>query len=318
MADLLRQFLAWFDAPSTSISLVQLQDFGPNTLETLQTLKLIEPTSMATRLTCPECDAGHVETVTELIEDGVRFWFITCPEVGIVRIDATALGRWTVSHERLAERLASEFGGSSTSLLDGRVWRVGAHESSGRRREVLLARGFRWQEHASCVARIRRSVGAIVLVPCEPPPVERWGEKSPRVVELERVLDWPSSGISLDRVLLKTLIDEADEAARLATVMLDPQMLERVVEREVGKRIPTTVSDNVVIEVVAKTRSYDEAVEKLRAQGVKISRTQVGVIVNRNGGLEAIRGPRSLRSFDLPVVPSRDRDGPEDSDNSGK
>ena len=221
MDELLPRLLAWFDAPSASISLAQLQDSGTDALGMLRGLKLIAPTSQATRLTCPECDVGHVETVAELVEDGVRVWFITCPEVGVVRLDATALQRWAISHDRFAALVASELGGTSTSLLDGRVWRVGTYEANGKRRDVLLARGLRWPDQAACVARVRRSVGAVVLAPCEPPPVEGWGDKPPRVVELERALSQSAGGISLDPVLLKNLIDEADEAARLTSVKVD-------------------------------------------------------------------------------------------------
>ncbi|MBL9147338.1 MAG: hypothetical protein JNM94_01460 [Phycisphaerae bacterium] len=107
-----------------SISRGLLDDIGPDAIGTLVQLKLIEPAAPATRLTCPECDTGHVETVAELIEEGTRFSFITCPEVGMVRIDPTALERWAFSHDRFAALVASELGGTSTSLLDGRVWRV--------------------------------------------------------------------------------------------------------------------------------------------------------------------------------------------------
>lgn len=317
MADLIRQLLAWFDAPSASIPLAVLQDVGADAFETLKRLKLIEPTSQATRLTCPECDVGHVETVAALIEDGSHFWFITCPEVGVVRLDVTALKRWAISHDRFAALLASELGGTSTSLLDGRVWRVGTYEANGRRREVLLARGLRWPEHADCMARIRRSVGAVVLTPCEPPPVGSWNGKPPRVVELEPVLSRSAAGISLDPVLLKNLIDEADEAARLASVQVDETTIAKVVDRAVSKRVPRRTNEETLLEVIRRTKTLDEAVEKLRAQKIRTSRSALDRLVQKHGGIDAVRGPRSKRSFGLPV-PSQERDEKDDFDEDAK
>lgn len=300
-----------------SISSGLLDDIGPDAIGTLVQLKLIEPTAPATRLTCSECDTGHVETVAELIEGGIRFSFITCPEVGMVRFDPTALERWAFSHDRFAALVASELGGTSTSLLDGRVWRVGTFEANGKRRDVLIARGLRWPEHASCMARIRRSVGAVVLAPCEPPPVGSWGGKPPRVVELERVLDQSTVGISLDTVLLKNLIDEADEVARLASVQVDETTLAKVVDRAVAKRVPRRPADETLLAVVRRTKTLDEAVEKLDSQGIPISRSSLDRLVQEHGGIDAVRGPRSKRSFDLPV-PSQSWDEKSEFDDDDK
>ena len=317
MAELLRQVLAWFDAPSVSISRGLLDDIGPDAIGTLVQLKLIEPAAPATRLTCPECDTGHVETVAELIEEGTRFSFITCPEVGMVRIDPTALERWAFSHDRFAALVASELGGTSTSLLDGRVWRVGAHEANGKRRDVLIARGLRWPEHAGCVARIRRSMGAVILVPCEPPPIGSWGGKPPRVVELERALGQSADGISLDLLLLKSLVDEADEAARLISVQVDETTLAKVADRAVAKRVPRRTNEETKLEVVARTATLDEAVARLKAQAIKTSRSALDRLVQKHGGIGAVRGPRSTRSFDLPV-PSQDWDENSEFDEDDK
>ena len=300
-----------------SISRETLDDIGPHARDTLVRLGLIEPTAPATRLTCPECDTGHVETVTELIEDGVRLWFITCPEVGVVRIAPAALERWAIPHDRFTALVASALGGISTSLLDGRVWSVGTYEVNGKRRDVLIARGLRWPEHAGCAARIRRSRGAIVLVPGEPPPDGNWDGKPPRVVELERVLGLSADGISLDPLLLKNLIDEADEAARLASVQVDETLLAKVVDRAVAKRVPRRPADETLLEVVRRTRSLDEAIEKLDSQGITISRSSLDRLVQKHGGIDAVRGPRSKRSFDLPV-PSQGRDEKEEFNTDDK
>lgn len=300
-----------------SISRGLLDDIGPDAHDSLVRLRLIELTAPATRLTCPECDAGHVETVAELIEDGVRFWFITCPEVGVMRIDRTGLERWAISHDRFAALVASELGGTSSSLLDGRVWRVGTYEANSKRREVLLARGLGWPEREGCMARIRRSVGAVVLAPCESPPVGRWDGRPPRVVELARVLSQSTGRIALDPVLLKNLIDEADETARLTSVQVDETTLAKVVDRAVAKRVPRRPADETLLEVVRRTRTLDEAVERLDSQGITISRSSLHRIVEKHGGVDAVRGPRSKRSFDLPV-PSQDWDEKSEFDDDDK
>ena len=144
--------------------------------ERLVGLGLLVRTEDAQRVLCLECH-GHVEEIiaSDGPDESARL-FVPCPQVLRARVPPEARWQWQANFDGLVGALALTLGlaGRPTELLPRRLWRLGRTEWQGRRRDVLFARGLRWEDATGVRSAILRARRPIVFVPQSKPDDDFW------------------------------------------------------------------------------------------------------------------------------------------------
>lgn len=167
----------------------------------------------ARTVTCDACQDGHVEEVVR-IEDPlgspVRA-YIPCPELGRVAVPLERLKQWVIDFEGLAQAVAQSvpLAGNVDEIVPARLWALGTMTTTGRRREVFLARGASWIDAPAVLGpRVRRSSDKVLLVPGDPPNGDGWSDPPPAIA-LRHIARMDARRLVIDRAHLEGVQREA-------------------------------------------------------------------------------------------------------------
>lgn len=155
--------------------------------------------STAASVTCPACDAHHVELVDWVRAPGLApRAFVVCPENGPVPVEAETLRQWAVRPNALAALVANALGaqGGVSEPVPVRVWKLGTVRAGGAPRAAFLALGTTRPDAPAVFARVPDLAmpNALVLVPAVPP-TSVWSDRAPVVVPLSDALAVGATGL---------------------------------------------------------------------------------------------------------------------------
>lgn len=157
--------------------------------------------STAASVTCPACDAHHVELVQWVRAPGREARaFVSCPENGPVPVELEALWQWAVRPNSLAALVAETIGarGGTSEPVPGRVWKLGTVRAGAAPRAAFLALGATKPDAPAVFARVPELTlpNALVLVPAVTP-ASAWTECAPVVVPLSDAITVGATGLEL-------------------------------------------------------------------------------------------------------------------------
>ncbi len=295
-----------FDLVEPTFSAAEVAAWSSTEFAALRAASLIRAAPPATHVSCPGCDDGHVEEVQRVGSDAGEQLFLICPTAGRVRLAHAELEQWTIGFDRAATMLAGAINGSATTVVPGRLWRLGKSKFGEVAREVLLARGLGWADRASVIDKVPRGGPPIILVASDVPPREVWRGVRPAVVNVTRVVDWSNDGFAIDAVLLKTLVDGEDAASRRLTgVELDGETLAGIVRREAAKQAKTELREEAMVDAYVRHGSTRRAAAALKEQGHSVDHSTVSRAVKKFGGPAEVRRMAELASVEKPVALQR-------------
>jgi len=307
MPDPFNIVLSSFDIPEPCFSSAEVGTWPGPDVDALAKLDVLRDGGTATHISCSACGDGHVEEVQRIGDDQRARFFIICPTAGRVRVTVDELKQWTIGVNALADHLARALGTkAATSLVAGRLWRLATTKWGERAREVLLARGLSWEDAAQVISRVPRGGPPIVLVASPAPAREIWRGVPPAVVSLARVLESDGGTVSVNAVLLKTLVDEEDVASRrLKGVEVDEETLAGMVRREAAKQAKTQLPDETMAALIGVHGTSRKAQAALKEEGIDVHHTTIYRAGKRAGGAKKLRQEAPLRSVEKSVALQR-------------
>ena len=245
----------------------------------------------APRVLCPECHEHFEEIVACDGTDGSVRWFIPCPTVLRARVPPEARRQWQANLDGLVAQLALTLGltGRPAELLPRRLWRVGRTAWQGMRRDVLLARGLRWEDAAGVRRAIVRTHRPVVFGPPNKPDNDFWKRPVPPVLALAQVATLAEQGLDVDRLEIVAAIRDAEvrQADQLAVVT--EEQLKLMVRQQVKAEGKTSLTDDVFLQAYRHCGSVREAAAFLSRQtGQAVSKDQVHRALKRAGGAAAV------------------------------
>lgn len=159
---------------------------------------MLVPTTPATRVVCPRCEAGHVEEVMWFDDTkGASHPVVRCQEYGVAVLSPGDLERQRLVPGDLAAEIHRQLRMSPAprELLRDRAWSVGG--PGGENLPVVLARGLSWPDGGSVEAVLSRH-DAVVLV------FLTHEVRSARDMLLADVVGWQDGALTIDRERLLT------------------------------------------------------------------------------------------------------------------
>lgn len=168
---------------------------------------LIRATSDATWIRCPECSDGHsAEVIERSLPKGRSGYAITCPEAGLVPIDALLLRQWRVDPEALATAMAVAYGMQRAveTLVPGQAWRLGSAILEDQLYAVVLIRGLKALDGVAGVSPAKTV--ALVLGEEQSP-----GTSFAAVIPLKSVLRLQGQTLTIDQERIATAVGGDDE-----------------------------------------------------------------------------------------------------------
>lgn len=174
----------------------ELHELGFPSSATIEAIPVFKRSENLREVECDACGERHVEHV-QFISGPVGSEpraYISCPQVGRVRVGLERLEVWRIDVEGLTARVASALGlsGSPRAIVDGRLWLLGTARFADRARDVFVVRGARWPDGRQLLddnARIAASRCPIILVPNLFPHDAAWTGNERIVVSMSE-FDW--------------------------------------------------------------------------------------------------------------------------------
>lgn len=186
---------------------------------------LLAETAPATATECDSChDPHYAPVIVEETDGHPPRWFLRCPSLGAVPVDADDLRRWAVCVPALGRPLA---GRDAEERVPGLVWRLGPIPfpfDAGERVGWLVV-GWRGRTGVASNLPELRAANAVTFVPAHLPPANVWGVAPPSVVvPLIDVLRVTGTGVVANSSALAlflppepvVVIEPADDRPRLA------------------------------------------------------------------------------------------------------
>lgn len=309
MNDPLEVIWSCFDAPSVAFAAEEIARWPAGVLERLVALGVVCDAEPAQHTACPHCPDHHVEEVLYRAgPNGVRY-FIPCPETLRVEVPVQQLRRWTIDFDAVARSASSAIveSGRCTSLVAGRLWRLGRVNWQGSHRDVLLARGLLWPDGAQLTQRIDGTGRAIVVVSERVPARQFWPELPPPVVALSAIARSSAAAISIDPADLAATVQEVDAANRqVRPLALTPKQQKQVFRSAAADVLKSAVKDEDFVSAYREHGSYRKAAKALSERlGVTVSKDAVQRAVESAGGIEAVKSDDSSESVQRTVASQR-------------
>ncbi|MEM6504467.1 MAG: hypothetical protein AAF711_03275 [Planctomycetota bacterium] len=206
MTDELNPIWPLFESADTTLTPTGWLRLPAATRHVLQSTGLAKPAGYSERIPCPACVTPHIERViTKTRKDGTPQYYIRCPREMRVEVDDRDRQRWKLDVLTLAKAIAVSAGltGDMKFVSHDRLILLGQHEFRGVRAEVYLARGLGRKVASSVITALPASVvPPVVFVPSTAPPVDAWGQMSPRVFPLASCHTYIEGAVGIDwRVL---------------------------------------------------------------------------------------------------------------------
>ncbi len=289
----MRLLLAAADDLGRTFDHRDLSEWPPGSLQVFQKLGVVRRSAGGLTASCPSCDDGHIEVVTERPgPDGQTRLFIYCPEQLRLEVTAEMCQGWEVNPEGLAASVAAGLGlkGTPKAVVPNRLWRLGRIPCDGTTREVVFAVRLGEADATSVVAHVGVGGRAIVIVPRLVPDDRIWPGRVPAVVQLDRVGELDGDQFVIDGVAFMEIVSEADAIAESKSLLpVDPQVKKQVVRRQLKAEIKGHLNDDVLIAARVTHGSTRKAAAALTQQlGRPVSKDQVQRAIDRAGGLTAI------------------------------
>lgn len=269
----------------------------------LANLRFLVPAENAASVACPSCLDHHFEEVVAVDQaDNTQRFYIACPEHVRVEIPQALLCQWTVGCDTLAEPVAKALAlaGRCTSLVEGRLWRLGRTKWQGVSRDVLFARGLNWVDGGNVATRIARCTRPIVFVGDRVPPIGVWPGRVPPIVTLSQVTNLGEGGLVTDYEAVLAAILDADAMPPSASQEpINTRQLALMIRRQIKAEEKTKLTDDILVAAYQQEGSVRKAAAFLSDRtGQAVTKDKVQNALRRNGGLKA-------------VIHSKDRGKPE-------
>ncbi|MEO0716492.1 MAG: hypothetical protein AAFY58_05830 [Planctomycetota bacterium] len=289
----MRLLLAAADDLGRTFDHRDLSEWPPGSLQVFQKLGVVRRSAGGLTASCPSCDDGHIEVVTERPgADGKARLYIYCPEQLRLEVSAEMCRGWEASPDGLAACVATGLGlkGTPKPVVPNRLWRLGRIPCDGANREVVFASRLGETDATSVVAHVGVGGRAIVVVPRLVPGDRIWPGRVPAVVPLDRVGEFDGDQFAIDGVAFMEIVAEADAIAESKSLLpVDPQVKKQVVRRQLKAEIKGHLNDDVLIAARVTHGSTRKAATALTQQlGRPVSKEQVQRAIDRAGGLAAI------------------------------
>lgn len=311
MNDPLEVIWSCFDAPSVAFAPEEIARWPAGALEHLVALGAVCDAEPAQHTTCPHCPEHHVEEVLYRAgPNGVRY-FIPCPQTLREEVPAQQLRRWTINFDAVARSASSAIveSGRCTSLLAGRLWRLGRVNWQGSHRDVVLVRGLIWPDGAQLTTRIDGTGRTIVLVADRIPNRRFWPDLPPPVVALSAIAHLLKGEISINRADIFATAREVDAANRqVRPLALSRKEQKQALRDAAGDALKAALHDDELVTAWREHGSVRKAAAALtKERGVEISKDSVQRALDRQGGAALLRAKESSESVQRTVA-SRRRD----------
>jgi len=254
----------------------------------------------AQRVLCPECHEHLEELIACQRPNGSVDLYIPCPEVPRAGVPPEARHQWQANFDGLVAGLALTLGltGRPAELLPRRLWRVGRTAWQGVCRDVLLARGLRWEDAAGVRSAIARTHRPIVFLPRHKPDNDFWTGRVPPVLALSQVATLGEQGLDADRLELVAAIQDAETRQKDQLAVMTEEQLNLMIRRQVKAEGKTSLTDDVFLQAYRHCGSVREAAEFLSRQtGREVSKDQVHRALKRLAARRPCSMPRiAIRS----------------------
>lgn len=212
MSDPLRLVWALADLVSPKINGDEALQWSAAAIDRLTAVGLIQKIESAEAVTCDTCGLGHVEDVlfVKSPEGSSLRAYISCPDNGRVWVPLDRLRQWKVNFDGIASALAAAFNCTTPEeIVPSRIWFVGKTKLAGRSREIFLACGLGWPDHASILqqaSRLKTSGASVILVPGAFPPAAIWIDATPPVIPLGTIFSLHPSGLAIDKAHMESML----------------------------------------------------------------------------------------------------------------
>jgi hypothetical protein len=191
----------------------EVKHWPAGALEDLISAGLLQEMPHATSVECDGCEEACFKEV-EFIEGGEGEdprAYITCDErddIGRVPVPLDRLRRWELSLSNLTRSLSEAMptSGEQEEIIPQRIWQLGKATLAGQLREVFYIHGSTWPDFESLLrgtprfCQVRRP---IVLVTCNLPNKQVWGDENTSVFALYGLLQLEDNGLTLDRIAIE-------------------------------------------------------------------------------------------------------------------
>lgn len=291
MTDALDYLWPLWEAQCPIVAAHVVATWPAGTHERLLEMGLLVEAEDAHRVLCPECHEHFEEIIAPAgPAEPVRL-FIPCPKVLRARVPPAARRQWQASCDGLVANLAPALGltGRPAELVPRRLWRVGRTAWQGMRRDVLLARGMRWEDAAGIRSAILRARRPIVFVPQQKPDDEFWTRRIPPVVPLSQVARLGEQGLDVDRLELAAAIQDAELQEKEQLAVVTEEQLKLMIRRQVKAEGRNSLTDDIFVQAYRHCGSLRAAAALLsRQSGQEVSKDQVHRALKRAGGVAAV------------------------------
>lgn len=294
-SDLLRLLLTAADDMGRVFDFAETATWPPGALDELQRLRLLRAASTGLHAPCPNCEDGHIETVTIRHDsDGAARYFIPCPESMRVEVQPEMCNGWEVDRAGLAAAVSLALNITQTpkAVMPERFWRLGRTPwppGTSQTREVVLALRMRDQDAPAVAAHVGAGGRAIVLVPQHAPDERIWSDPAPAVVPLAEVLSLWDTGLVIDAAAVIETVRAADERAKKTDAVALGPTGKKIVRRQVKAEIKSLLSDDAYLAAYKEHHSFRKAAEALTKQtGHSVSKDAVRRAVERHGGIAEV------------------------------
>ena len=303
--DVLQHLLAASDDVGRTFDHRDLAEWPPGSLQVFESLGVVRRSAGGLRASCPSCDDGHIEVVSERPSpDGQTQLCIYCPEQLRLEVSKEMCRGWQVNPHGLAACVATGLGlkGTPKPVVLNRLWRLGRIPCEGTTREVVFATRLGETDATSVVAHVGVGGRSIVVVPRLIPDDRIWPGRVPAVVPLDRVCGLDGDRFVIDGVAFMEAVGEADVAAESRSLLpVDPQIKKQVVRQQVKAEIKGHLEDDILVAAYVECSSMREAAKLLTDRlGRPVSKDQVARAVKRAGGAAA-----AIDTDDSPSVSRR-------------
>ncbi|MCC6296607.1 MAG: hypothetical protein IT469_07870 [Pseudomonadales bacterium] len=313
--DLLHLVLAAADDTGRIFDHAEIQTWPAGSLEALRRLGLLREAVTGLHAPCPNCEDGHVESVTVRTGPGdAKRFFIWCPDAMRIEVTPEMCNAWEVDLDGLARAVATAMGlkGTPKPLVPGRLWSLGRAPWKTATREVVLALRLRDGDGPAVIPHIAVGGRTIVFVPQHPPEDRVWPGRIPAVVALSRIATLESVGLVLDVAAVGESVADADAAAEARSALpTDPEIKKQFIRQQVKAEIKTHLEDDVLVAARITYGSVRKAAKALTEQlGRTVTKDQVQNAINRAGGIKALTETMDTGSV-ARTVASQSRDRPK-------
>ncbi len=309
MSDPMATFWSLVETDTALVTPDLLNQWSPSLQSALLGWHWLRPATDAAFVLCPDCGDHWEEPILGNGPDGRDRLFIPCPIHVRVEVDASLLQQWSVDIDALAVSVAETLAlsGRTTTVIPGRLWRLGKTRWQDSSRDVWLARGLAGVDCQAVAAALRPSVRPIVLVPDWMPDEQLWSGKLPAVVRLSHVSHLRDGKFTFDHKHLIALVIQQDEDSEESQSAAEsPENYELMIRRQIKAEIASMLTDDVLVAAYKEHGSCRKAAEALSEQTQQpISKDRINRAVKRAGGLTSVAANSSSHSVRRTVASQR-------------